>query len=99
MDLGHHAVVVDGAEECDWPLVFPLHGEDAVVSLGGEDLSLCKFGGGHFLGDSPSVAPHCPAGTEPKPLQGREQRYAGVIVVTVQVMPSVLQALGQLQDD
>lgn len=69
-DFGHHAVIMDGAEECDCPLVLPLHGEDAVVSLGGEDLSLCELGGGYFLGDSPSVAPHRPAGTEPKPLQG-----------------------------
>ena len=46
----HDAVIMDGAEECDCPLVFPLHGEDAVVSLGGEDLSLCKLGGGYSLG-------------------------------------------------
>lgn len=94
--LSDESVVVDGTQHHHFPLVHLLQYCHRAVHPFRHDLSLLHFSF-HLIRQPSPVLPHCATCTEPKTLEVTKESWTTVIVVSVDIVTSALQAVHQLQ--
>ena len=88
---------MDGAEHIHRSLVNPFQRKHALLYFSACHLSLLELGCGDFSGHSSPIRTDSPTSPEPKLTERREECWARVIVVRVDVVSLVLQPLNQLE--
>ena len=88
---------MDGAEHIHRSLVYPFQRKHALLHFSACHLSLLQLGSSDFNGHSPPIHTDSPTSPEPKLAERREESWARVVVVRVDVVSLVLQPLNQLE--